>query len=274
MNYTSADAAKEISAEYDKAIQELKTQFSAVKGKAPADFADVVTFADKILASLQTKADAGRVEMAAGIPGSGLKSAVEQLPGLVMLSMLGGGMGQGAAFGVPANPIAEGNNVAGAGQATLAAPQEQGPGDPITAAREAARKSQCLNNLRQIGLAMHNSHDMAGKFPDTAIRDASGKPLLSWRVAILPLLGENALYEQFKLDQPWDSEHNKKLIEQLPQVYACPSKFENGKTSYLLVVGPGSVFENGQGRKLADIADGTSNTILLVEADDSKAVPW
>ena len=69
---------------------------------------------------------------------------------------------------------------------------------------------------------MHNYHDTYGTFPPAATTDGADKPLLSWRVAILPFLEQQPLYEQFHLDEPWDSPHNKTLIEQMPQVYAIP----------------------------------------------------
>src|SRR5262249_51556565 len=88
--------------------------------------------------------------------------------------------------------------------------------------REAASRMQNQNNLKEMALAMHNYHDVNGKFPPAAICDKQGKPLLSWRVAILPYVEQDNLYKQFKLDEPWDSEHNKKLIAQMPKVYALP----------------------------------------------------
>ena len=141
-------------------------------------------------------------------------------------------------------------------------------------AREAARRSQCTNNLKQIGLAMHNFHDANGKLPAGATRDKDGKALLSWRVAILPYLNENELYQKFKLDEPWDSEHNKKLVEEMPQVYKCPSlrKPEVGSTTYLGIEGEGAIFGGKEAVGFRDITDGTSATLLVVESDE--AVPW
>src|SRR5262249_19251820 len=94
---------------------------------------------------------------------------------------------------------------------------------PIRQAREAARRSQCTNNLKQIGLAMHDYHRAHGTFPPAYSTSPDGKPLLSWRVHILPFLGQKALYDEFHKDEPWDSEHNKTLISRMPAVYTCPS---------------------------------------------------
>ena len=74
----------------------------------------------------------------------------------------------------------------------------------VQSAREAARRAQCVNNLKQIGLAMHNFHAQKNHFPAAAIVDKAGKPLLSWRVAILPYIEQESLYQQFHLDEPWD----------------------------------------------------------------------
>ncbi len=92
----------------------------------------------------------------------------------------------------------------------------------VQQAREAARRTQADNHLKQIGLAMHNFHDVNNKLPAQANYEGK-KPLLSWRVHLLPYLGEAELYNEFHLDEPWDSPHNKKLIEKMPQVYKNPS---------------------------------------------------
>ena len=108
----------------------------------------------------------------------------------------------------------------------------------VQAAREAARRTQAMNNLKQQVLAMHNYHDAKKSFPAHAICDANGKPLLSWRVQILPYLEQQALYNEFHLDEPWDSDHNKPLIARMPVVYDDPSyNIAPGKTAYLAVVG-------------------------------------
>jgi prepilin-type processing-associated H-X9-DG protein len=137
----------------------------------------------------------------------------------------------------------------------------------VQAAREAARRAQCVNNLKQIGLAMHNNESATGHFPPAAISDAQGTPLLSWRVAILPYIGEENLYKQFKLNEPWDSPSNKALLSQMPKTYVCPSQppGEAGMTTYQAIVGPGTMFDGVEGIDLRDITDGTSNTIMVVE---------
>jgi WD40 repeat protein len=128
-------------------------------------------------------------------------------------------------------------------------------------------------NLRQISLAMWVYLDNHGRFPPAAIWDKEGKPLLSWRVALLPSLEQQKLYDQFKLDEPWDSEHNKKLLAQMPAIYALPESTPIATmTHYRVFVGPQAGFEWCKGRRVADITDGLSNTFMVVEAAD--AVPW
>jgi prepilin-type processing-associated H-X9-DG protein len=97
---------------------------------------------------------------------------------------------------------------------------------------------------------------------------------LSWRVAILPFVEQAELYNKFKLDEPWDSPHNKELLKEMPALYRCPDrkKPEPFTTTYRGFVGPGTLLEKGQDITLADVTDGTSNTLMVVEAKE--AVPW
>lgn len=103
---------------------------------------------------------------------------------------------------------------------------------------------------------------------------SGGQALLSWRVAILPYLGENELYKQFRLNEPWDSTHNLKLLKKMPKVFSPPGiKTKTPYTTfYQVFVGPHAAFEKHRGIRFADIHDGTSNTILIIEA--GCAVPW
>ncbi len=121
---------------------------------------------------------------------------------------------------------------------------------------------------------MLNYHDANNAFPKPAITDKAGKPLLSWRVAILPHIDQKELYNKFKLDEPWDSPHNEALIKEMPTTYLCPSRAnpEPGTTTYRSFVGPGAFFEEGKAIGIVDITDGTSNTLMVVES--AEAVPW
>jgi hypothetical protein len=144
----------------------------------------------------------------------------------------------------------------------------------IQKARGAAAQAKSSNNLKQIVLAMHNYNSTYGKLPAHAIYSKDGKtPLLSWRVAILPYLEEDELYKQFHLDEPWDSEHNKKLVPRLPRVYLAPNApaaKEPGRTYYQVLVGGGAPWERSakQPGLPQTFADGTSNTIMIAEASD------
>lgn len=146
----------------------------------------------------------------------------------------------------------------------------------IQSAREAARRAVCINNMKQIALAMHNYHDVHGEFPPAYTVDENGKPLHSWRVLILPYMEENYLYEQIRLDEPWDSAHNMEVAGQYcPHVFRCPSNTleDSIDTDYVMVVGPGCISDGPGSSEIRHIKDGTSNTILLVEMADS-GIPW
>ncbi len=131
-------------------------------------------------------------------------------------------------------------------------------------------------NLKQIGLALHNFHDANNALP-AAIFDGNGKPLLSWRVAILPYIEQQELYQEFDLTKSWDDPHNKKLLAKMPKIYVVPgTDAAKGLTHYRALIGPGTVMEpikdeNGKlaGRNLTQLPDGTSNCIVIVEAKDS-----
>jgi hypothetical protein len=146
--------------------------------------------------------------------------------------------------------------------------------DTNRAAREQLMKRRTADSMKQIMLAMFTYHDSYNKFPP-AFSSANGKPLLSWRVAILPFLNQGPLYKEFHLDEPWDSDHNKPLIGKMPDVYRGPmSKHKDGRTVYLTPRGETTAFPGAVGMKLSMIVDGTSNTIAVVEVDDEYAVPW
>jgi len=139
--------------------------------------------------------------------------------------------------------------------------------------KEAAARAVSANNMKQIALALHNYHDTNNGFPPAAVVDKQGKPQLSWRVLILPYIEGDALYKEFRLDEPWDSDHNKTLIEKMPKIYALPNKMSKpGHTHYRVFVGNGAMWDWVQGTTFAQITDGSSNTIMTVEA--AEGVPW
>jgi hypothetical protein len=143
----------------------------------------------------------------------------------------------------------------------------------VLASREAAMRAQGMNNMKQLGLALHMYASAYKHFPPAAICDKDGKPLLSWRVAILPFLEQKPLYDQFHLDEPWDSEHNKALIAKIPAVLRDPHEdVTSSNSSYFMPTGPGTIGEKPKGTQLKEITDGTSRTIMLIDA--KRDIPW
>ena len=146
--------------------------------------------------------------------------------------------------------------------------------EAVQKVRSAASRMSSINNLKQLALAMYNYESTYNHFPAAAVYDKNGKPLLSWRVLVLPYIEQDGLYKEFHLDEPWDSDHNKKLLEKMPPLFAAGDEqaLKNHETHYQTFVGKGSIFDGKKGVKIQDITDGTSNTIMIVEA--KKAVPW
>ena len=144
----------------------------------------------------------------------------------------------------------------------------------IIAARKAAQRNQGLNNLKQIALAFHNFHDVNGHLP-TNFYDDEGKALLSWRVRLLPYLEQQALYEQFHLDEPWDSAHNRPLADVVVLFFTSPKNpAKAGKTRHLALAGKETLSPGSKELHFRHITDGMSNTIMFVEALPSEAVIW
>ena len=145
----------------------------------------------------------------------------------------------------------------------------------IRSAMVARDRARATNKLKQIGIAFHNFLEMNGHFP-ADIRGKDAKPVLSWRVAILPFLEQGELCKEFHQNEPWDSPHNKALVARMPPVFADPHADESevGQTFYRGFSGAGAMFDPkaAEGVAVAHITDGTSNTIHLVEARES--VPW
>ncbi len=146
----------------------------------------------------------------------------------------------------------------------------------IKSAREQAMRVQGMNNLRQIGLAMHNYLDANKTFPPAVVLGKDGKTPHSWRVAILPYLEEQALYDQYKFDEPWDSENNKKVAATIPAVYrSAVATNRPNCTSYVVLTSPDGVFNAtpaANGTKPLQVRDGLSNTLMVVEANAE--IPW
>ena len=149
----------------------------------------------------------------------------------------------------------------------------RGPlGSLFLVARTDARRTHLTSNLRQIALAMHNYHDRYKQLPPAVLYGPDGETPYSWRVALLPYLDQNELYKQYRFDEPWDGPNNRQLLAKMPPVYGSPKEPDKTRAAYFALVGPGTVFEGSKGRSVDDVVDGTSNTLMIVEA--KRNVPW
>jgi RNA polymerase sigma factor (sigma-70 family) len=145
----------------------------------------------------------------------------------------------------------------------------QGAGGDVTD----RAKAESINHMKLIMLAFHNYVDLTGHFPPSGIPGADGQPKLSWRVALLPFLGHQELYESFHLQEPWDSPHNTALIARMPEIFRTPSSPTGpGTTRIRGLEGPGTMFDGNRMLKIQDVTDGLSNTIVVVTAREP--VPW
>lgn len=145
----------------------------------------------------------------------------------------------------------------------------------VQASRIAAARSEQANHLKQVMLALHNYHDAYKGFPPAIVIDKESGVARSWRVEILPYLGEVELYNQYRKNEPWDSETNKKVLAKMPIIYRHPSQpADSVYTSIFAAYGNGLMFEKKSGVSIGfrDITDGTSNTIAIVEA--KRDIPW
>ncbi len=138
------------------------------------------------------------------------------------------------------------------------------------ATREASRRLNCVDNLKRITLAMLIYERQHGALPPAYTVDADGTPLHSWRVLLLPYLGEEKLHAKLHLDEPWDSEHNRTFHHAAPPIYQCPSAaLPLDRTTYSVIVGEKTAFQAAKGKSLADFG---MNLILVAELE--KSVCW
>ena len=140
----------------------------------------------------------------------------------------------------------------------------------LGSARDAVRRTTCANNLKQIAMVLQMYHDAHGCFPPAYIADKNGKPMLSWRVLILPYLDRRERYKAFNLNEPWDGRGNKKLLAAYLMVYTCPGDpdaWTSGvpNTSSVAVVGPGAAWAGEKPRNRGDFQGEAGNTIMVVE---------
>ena len=138
--------------------------------------------------------------------------------------------------------------------------------------RSSASRMQSTNNLKQLALAMHNYHSVNNCFPPAVVMGPDGKTPHSWRIELLPYLEQNQLYQSYKMDEPWDSENNRKILAQMPRTFKADPDAATTASSYYVLTGKDTIFSGKEGTKIQDITDGTSNTIMIVEAKHD--IPW
>jgi hypothetical protein len=146
----------------------------------------------------------------------------------------------------------------------------------VNAVREAARRNLSTNYMREMALALDSHLNSHRRYPAVGVDERGVGPERSWRVELLPFMEEARLHDSYRRDEPWDSDHNQTLIDQMPPAYVNPNGgIDPGKTNYLAVTGPQTVFPGGKmGPDQDGIRDGLSNTVLLVEADADQAAIW
>lgn len=134
--------------------------------------------------------------------------------------------------------------------------------------REPSPRMHCMNNLREIGRALHQYHVIHGSFPPAYLADEKGKPIHNWRTIILSNLGEQQLADDYDFKEPWDGPSNSRLGKFMPRNYGCPSDraaHVSGYTSYVAIIGPGTAWPGTKGAKLSDFGNKAGETILIVE---------
>lgn len=259
-------AAQQIHTETDKQIGQLKQQAAFLKMMLPG--------IDTVINSVQVSLTGPTMNLSVSLP-STMVDQLKQQAG----QFSGGGTPSlaGTPPGLPTTPgvnIVPGLVPTEIPQAPSINPSPANPSEPVEVA---VARAHARNNLKQVLLAFHNHHDVNKRFPAAFNVDANGQPLLSWRVHILPFVAEKALYDQFHLDEPWDSEHNKSLIPLIPKAYSGfnePDLAKQGRTRFVVPTGLGMAFEGKDGLEIRDFLDGTSNTVMAVEVNSSAAVIW
>ncbi len=139
--------------------------------------------------------------------------------------------------------------------------------------RMAAMDRGCQANLRAIGLALQSYHASYGCYPPAYTTDAQGRPAHSWRVLILPFAGEHALYQAYRMDEPWNGPNNSRLTGRMPAFYRCPIRGRSAPSSYAVVVGPETAFPGSGSTSISQIEDGTVQTMLVAELG-GMGIPW
>lgn len=146
----------------------------------------------------------------------------------------------------------------------------------VKMARTAQREQSCRRNLIQIRDALAQYAAVHGTYPAAYLTDHQGKPMHSWRVVLLPYLGHQGLYSDYRMEEPWDSPHNIRLAGQMPDVYGCPADPNGtvlGESNYFVILGKHTLFPGPEGQSVSRIRDDPAQTIMLIEAKGS-GISW
>ena len=135
------------------------------------------------------------------------------------------------------------------------------------------RRARTMENMAKLGRALNAYADSYAGYPVTKVPGAAANPPMSWRVAILPLLGYEKLFKQYRPSEPWDSTANKQVLDQIPPEYQSPER-QDAKTNYLVPLGAEAAFGSGRRLNAGMFEDGPDYTLILVEVDDAHAVEW
>jgi len=210
-----------------------------------------------------------------------LSAGAAMLSSMITAMQNGPDNGAGKAVAITLGPVIDGHKLARSGNLVtlnLSGSLESVVG-PLTSAlsgpRVAAQRSQQTNNIKQLLLALHNYHDVYGHFPPAVVFDTASNMPRSWRVEVLPFIEQAPLYEQYRKNEPWDSEANRKVLAQMPRLFSHPSqRADSNTTAFVAAYGKGLIFEelDKDGTRINEILDGTSNTIALIEAPTT--IPW
>lgn len=140
-------------------------------------------------------------------------------------------------------------------------------------ARDEAQRKLAINCLKQIALAMKQYHEQYGHYPPAIVYDKTGKVPHSWRVELLPFLLEQELYDAYKMNEPWDSPNNQKLLGRIPSAYLNPvTREDKTHASFYAITGEGTAFANNKGTTQEQVTDGASRSLMVVET--KLDIPW
>jgi hypothetical protein len=280
--FGSAEAAA-LKSELETMLNDAKSKIETQGGQAPAQMSAFVDIGTRTVKSFSVSSSGSELTVSGSIPGE-VSTAIADLAknplaAMGLVGMMGqglGGFGGGASppgFGGGAPTITPGQTP-GIPSGIVPPTTTGGLSNPFTGALDAARKIESKNKMKELTIGVHNYHETHGKFPQSAIVGPDGKTTHSWRVALLPFIGQNALYNQYKLDEPWDSPANQKVMSQMPAVYRHPNDLGSStNAAYFGLVGPDTAMgDSTKATAMRDITDGTSNTILFVES--KRNIPW